>query len=91
MPTVMFSKNIHHILEFNKSRWLKPYIEFNKEKRMEAEKNYDKDEKAYELMNNAIYGKTMQHFKNRINEKVVTNKTDIKMYIKTKLYVPQNI
>ena len=33
-------------IQFNQSQWLKPYIEFNTEKRIEAEKNNDKDGKA---------------------------------------------
>ena len=32
-------KTIHHILEFNQSQWLKPNIEFNIQKRIEAEKS----------------------------------------------------
>ena len=35
-------KKIHHVLEFSQSQWLKSYIEFNKQKRIEAEKNNDK-------------------------------------------------
>ena len=31
-------KKVHCILEFNQSQWLKPYIEFNAHKRIEAEK-----------------------------------------------------
>ena len=50
-------KKIHRILEFNQSQWLKPYIEFNKQTKIDAEKNNDIDEKAlYKLINNAIYG-----------------------------------
>ena len=53
-------KEIHHVLEFSQSQWLKAYIESNTQKRMEAEKNNEKDEKAlYKLMNNATYGKAM--------------------------------
>ena len=49
---------IARVLELNQSQWLKPYVEFNKQKRIEAERNGDKDEKALDkLMNNAIYKK----------------------------------
>ena len=52
-------KKIHHVLEFNQSNWLKPYVEFNTHKRIKAKKNGDKDGKAlYKLMNNVAYGKT---------------------------------
>ena len=36
-------KTIHQVLEFNQSQWQKQYIEFNTQKRIEAEKNGDKD------------------------------------------------
>ena len=49
---------MHQVLEFNRLQWLKPYIEFNTQNRIEAEKNADKDGKAlYKLMNNATYRK----------------------------------
>ena len=37
---------IHRVLEFSQSQWLKPYIEFNTQKKIEAEKNNEKDRKA---------------------------------------------
>ena len=52
-------KKIHCVLEFNQSQWLKPYVEFNTHKRIEAEKISDKDGKVlYKLMSNAVYDKT---------------------------------
>ena len=48
-------KKIHHVLEFNQSQQLKPYIELNTQKRTEAEKSNRKYSKALpKLMNNAI-------------------------------------
>ena len=38
-------KKIHHVLEFSYSQWLKQFVEFNTQKRIEAEKNGGKDGK----------------------------------------------
>ena len=45
---------------------LKPYIEFNTQKRIEAEKNNDKD----------IYGKIVENVINRINVRLVSDEKD---------------
>ena len=69
-------KNIHRLLEFNKSQWLKQYVEFNTQKRIEVEKNGDEvGEALYKLMNNAVYGKAIEDLRNRINVKLVSNRT----------------
>ena len=69
-------EKVHRVLEFNQSQWLKQ-CEFNKQKRIEAEENGDKDGKAlYKLMNNAVYGKTMENLRNRIDVKLVSSKKD---------------
>ena len=77
-------KKIHRVLEFNQSQCLKQYVEFNTQKRIEAEKNGSKDGKAlYKLMNNAVYGKTMENLRNSINIKLVrNNKDDLKWKFK---------
>ena len=45
---------------------LKRYREFNTKNRIEPEKNGEQDGKVFQkLMNNALYGKTMENLKNK--------------------------
>ena len=71
-------KKIHHVLEFYQSLWLKPYIEFNTQERIEAERNNnDNVGKALsKLMNNAMYEKTMEKLGKRIDVRFVNNEKD---------------
>ena len=47
---------VHKILQFKQSEWMKPYIDFNTERRKEA--NNEADKNLFKLFNNAAYGKT---------------------------------
>ena len=70
-------KDIHRVLEFNQYQWPKQYFEFNTQIRIEAEKNGKKDGKAlYKLINNAVYRKAMEHLRNRIVIKLISNEKD---------------
>ena len=61
-------------------------------KRIEAENNGDKDEKTlYKLMNNFLYGKTMENLRNRIDGGLVSNKKDYLKWTSKPSYVTQNI
>ena len=73
------AKKIYRVLELNESQWLKKYVELNTQKRIEAEKNGHKNGKTLQkLMNNGVYGKTMENVRNRIDVKLVSNKNYLK-------------
>ena len=67
---------------------LKQYVEFNTQKRIETEKNGEKDGKAlYKLINNAGRRKAMEKLRNRINVKLVSNKKDYSKWTSKPSYI----
>ena len=64
-------KRIHRGIKFVETEWMKPYINMNTQLRAKAKNNFEKDH--YKLMNNSVFGKTMENIRNRVNVKLVNN------------------
>ncbi|XP_071055512.1 uncharacterized protein [Onthophagus taurus] len=62
---------IHRASQFQQSPWMKPYIDFNSEKRMNATNEFGKNH--YKQMNNIVYGKTMENVENRVDIRLVSH------------------
>ena len=80
---------IHRVLEFKQSDWMKKYIDFNTEKRMNATNDFEKD--FSKLMITSVYGKTVENLRKRINVRLINNAEDFLKYTSRPTYITHKI
>ena len=64
-------KKVHRTLEFGQECWMEPYIRMNTEFRKQATNDFKKNFYKLKLVNNSVFGKTMENARTRTDKKTV--------------------
>ena len=75
----MTVKKVHRVLAFDQSPWLKPYIDFNTNKRKAATNAFEKD--FFKLLNNSVFGKSFESLRHRILVELLTSEEKVRKRI----------
>ena len=76
----MVLKAVHRAISFEQSSWMEPYIRKNTELRKATDNTFEKD--FFKLMNNSVFGKTIENLRKRQSIKIVDNRNSALKEIK---------
>ena len=79
----------HRGIMFNERAWLNNYIQLNTDLRTKGNKDFEKD--FFKLMNNSVFGKTMENIRNRVDVRLVTEEKILEKLVKKPNFERVNI
>ena len=65
----MWLTKVHRVIEFDQEPWMERYISMNTEFHKQEKSDFETD--FYKVMNNLVFGKTMENLRNRTDVKIV--------------------
>ena len=88
-PLGIILVKIHRILSFRQSNWLKKCVDFNTDKRNKSTDEFNKN--LRKLLNNCIYGKSIENIRRRINVKLINDQKTYQRRVNKPNFISQKI